>query len=242
MPDRRLTRKGSLVTVRLVMKTIGLTGNIAAGKSTVLGILRDLGAATIDADAVVHAQYAVGSAVFQRTIEAFGHEILQANGEIDRAALGAIVFADPTRLRQLERIVHPAVQAAVEAWWNEQRHQSELTGRPPVAVIDAVKLLESPSLRFCDQVWVVVAPVEEQLRRLIENRGMSAAQARDRLSRQPDPAGRLARADVVIQNGGSIDRTREQVVAAWDALLADETDSAAREVASTPDPNGHRIE
>ncbi len=217
------------------MKTIGLTGNIATGKTTVLGMLRGLGAETLDADAVVHELYEPGSPVLRRVVERFGAELLTASGQLDRARLGSIVFRDPAQLKALEAIVHPAVQAKVADWWNSRRRQFEATGKPAVVVIDAVKLLESPSVRFCDEIWVVVAPVEQQLRRLVEDRGMPEDQARDRLRRQPDVAGRLARADVVIQNDGSLERTREQVRNAWVALVARNPDPAAERAGPTAD-------
>lgn len=191
---------------------IGLTGNIACGKSTVVALLRELGAAAIDADAVTHALQQPGEDVYLRIVEAFGDQILESpGGPIDRRALGAIVFSDPIALGRLERIVHPAVRERIWAWLDT------LSDRR-VAVIDAIKLLESGWRQHCDAIWVVTCPPEQQLARLMDTRGMSEAEARRRIEVQPPQAEKAALADVVIDNSGSLDATRRQVESAWNAI------------------------
>ena len=214
---------------------IGLTGNIACGKSAVVELLRELGAHVIDADRVTHELQRPGEPVYQQIVEAFGPGILSAPGSpIDRRALGAIVFADPGALRLLEQIVHPAVHARIEAWlgevaragageWRSRGVDTSISPAPPlpysptrpVAVIDAIKLLESGWKPLCDAIWVVTCAPEQQLARLVQNRGMSEDEARTRIAAQPPQAEKVAQASVVIDNSGTLDATGRQVAAAW---------------------------
>ncbi len=189
---------------------IGLTGNIACGKSTVLSMLKEHGAAVIDADQVTRQVQRPGEPVYRQIVETFGEAILvEPGGPINRQRLGAIVFSDPQALRRLEQIVHPAVHARILAWLDDVATYAR------VAVIDAVKLLEAGWKQVCDAVWVVTCTPDQQLRRLMETRGMSEAEARMRIAAQPPQESRVAQADVVIDNSGSLDATRAQVDAAW---------------------------
>lgn len=202
---------------------IGLTGGIACGKSTVLAMLRERGAHVIDADGVTHALQQPGQPVYEQIVAAFGAGILaEPGGPIDRKALGAVVFADPAELRRLEQLVHPAVHAHILAWLDrlaaDAAGATSATLASPVAVIDAVKLLEAGWKPLCDAVWVVTCEEEQQVRRLTGTRGMSEAEARTRIAAQPPQASRAAQADVVIDNNGALESTRAQVSAAWDAL------------------------
>ena len=190
---------------------IGLTGNIAAGKSTVAKMLVDLGATRIDADALVRELQRKGTPTYDAIVSEFGSSILHADGGIDRKALGAIVFADPERLRALESIVHPAV--AVES----QRRIAEAVS--DVIVYEAIKLIEAGRADMCDAIWVVTAPREAQIERLMRDRGLSEAEARFRIDAQIPPEEKLKHATVVIDNGGSLEATRAQVTRAYaDAL------------------------
>ncbi len=212
---------------------IGLTGNIGCGKSTVLAMLRERGAHVIDADRVTHELQQPGEEVYRQIVAAFGAGILSTpGGPIDRRKLGAIVFADPAALRRLEQIVHPAVHARIQGWLDSVRLETRglrLAGEDaqasslkplvsPVAVIDAIKLLEAGWRPLCDAIWVVTCPPEQQLARVIATRGMSAEEARTRIAAQPPQADKVAQADVVIDNGGTLDDTRRQVDAAWQAI------------------------
>jgi dephospho-CoA kinase len=219
---------------------IGLTGNIGCGKSTVLEMLRGHGAHVIDADRVTHEVQRPGQPVYAAIVAAFGAGILAApDGPIDRRKLGAIVFADPAALRRLEQIVHPAVHARIQAWLEQiaeqgdkvtRRHcdkvtEGEITVSPPhrvtpssVAVIDAIKLLESGWKPLCDAIWVVTCTPEQQAERLVATRGMSVEEARGRIAAQPPQATKIAQADVVIDNSGPLEETRRQVEAAWRAI------------------------
>ncbi len=189
---------------------IGLTGNIATGKSTVGRMLAALGAVLIDADAVAHAVMVPGHAVYEAVVAAFGPEIVRPNGEIDRRRLGAMVFADAEALARLERLVHPAVAAQVEA--------EIARARAPVVVVEAVKLLESGMGRRCHAVWVTRCDEATQLERLVGLRGLTRAEALARIRAQPPQAVRVAQADVVIDTNGTLAETEAQVRAAWRRL------------------------
>jgi len=212
---------------------IGLTGNIACGKSTVLDMLRERGAQVLDADRVTHELQMPGQPVYHAILAEFGPDILSAPaGPIDRRALGAIVFTDPAALRRLEQIVHPAVRERIMAWLEtvgdgRENQPPSVTSPcaalvphpPPVAVIDAIKLLEGGWKQICDEIWVVTCPPEQQLARLISTRGMREDEARARIAAQPSQADKVAQADVVIDNSGPLEATRRQVALAWQALL-----------------------
>lgn len=198
------------------MYRIGLTGNIACGKSTVVAMLHELGAAVCDADAVVHQVQAPDGSAYAPIVEAFGLGILQnqAFGQpINRQALGQIVFADQAQLRRLEALVHPIVRQTIMAWLEAQRQNNA-----QVVVIDAIKLIESGYPALCDAVWVVTADPAIQLARLIETRGMSEAEALLRINAQNSQADKIAHADVVIDNSGSLAETRRQVEQAFLAI------------------------
>lgn len=197
---------------------IGLTGGIACGKSTVLTMLANLGARTIDADRVTHDLQAPGMPVYEQIVAAFPEAVPQPGAPLDRRRLAALVFGDPQRLRQLEQIVHPAVRVELRKFIEAAGHAASPAERP-VVVIDVVKLIESGWAQVCDEVWVVTAPEEQQVARLMATRGMSEAEARQRIAAQIPQADRLAHATVVIDNGGSLDATRAQVEGAWQAML-----------------------
>lgn len=197
---------------------IGLTGGIACGKSTVLTMLADLGARTIDADRVTHDLQAPGMPVYEQIVAAFPEAVPEPGAPLDRRRLAALVFGDPQRLRQLEQIVHPAVRVELRKFIEAVGHAAGPAERP-VVVIDVVKLIESGWAQVCDEVWVVTAPEEQQVARLMATRGMSEAEARQRIAAQIPQADRLAHATVVIDNGGSLDATRAQVEGAWQAML-----------------------
>lgn len=189
---------------------LGLTGNIASGKSTVLAMLAALGAVPIDADAVYHDLIVPEAPLWHALVERFGDTIIAPDLTIDRRTLGDIVFADPAALAELDALTHPAVVAAV------RQRLAALTGG--VAVIDAVKLVESGLAADCDRLWLVVCDPGKQVERLIRRSGIDRAEAERRVAAQPPLAPKLALADTVIDNRGTIDDTRAQVIAAWRAL------------------------
>lgn len=189
---------------------LGLTGNIACGKSAVLGMLAELGAETIDADKVYHDLIVPDAPLWHTLRDAFGDEIIGPDRQIDRRALGAIVFADRTELAKLDRLTHPAV---TEAIW-----QRIMQATAPVVVVDAVKLIESGMADECDRVWLVVCNPDQQIERLKQRNRLTAEEAARRIASQPPLGPKLARADTVIDNSGDLAATRRQVEAAWKAL------------------------
>jgi len=190
-------------------RIIGITGNIACGKTAVGHMLLELGAERyIDADAVVHKLYQSGQAIAVKVAEAFGDGVVTSNGDIDRKALGAIVFQDITAMRRLEAIVHPAVSQALA---------NELAGVSPtgIVIIDAVKLLEGGSGEICQSKWMVTCPEELEYERLITRNNLNPEEAWARIKAQPPVEERLPLVDEVIDNSGSLDDTRRQVEAAY---------------------------
>jgi dephospho-CoA kinase len=189
---------------------IGLTGNIATGKSVVARMLADWGAEAIDADRVAHAVMRPGTPAHAAIVERFGAQVLRDDGTIDRARLGNRVFSDSRALADLEEIVHPAVIRRVQRCIEETP--------AAVVVVEAIKLIESGMAETCDAVWVTICPPEERVRRLVEERGTSRADARQRVAAQPPQSEKVARADVVIDTDGDLASTRAQVEAAWSEL------------------------
>lgn len=191
---------------------IGLTGNIAVGKSVVRRMLQHLGAYTIDADGLSHQAMMPGAPAYRPVAEMFGRYVLDANGQINRSKLGAIAFALPDAMTALERIVHPVVGSAVKALVSRASQR--------IVVVEAIKLLEGNLAEMCDTIWVVDAPVEAQIQRLVSKRNMSEAEARKRIAAQNPQADKLARANVVIHNDGNVDETWKQVQTAWNNIFA----------------------
>lgn len=191
---------------------IGLTGNIGTGKSTIIAYLASKGVTALDADTIAHEVMAPGMAAYAPVVEAFGPAIVAADGTIDRAALGAIVFRDPVALQTLEAIVHPAVLERTRALVDAVQ--------APVAVVEAIKLLEARNLlSLCTEIWVVTADEETQLRRLMESRGMSAAEARRRLAAQSSQADKVRQATRVFPNEGTPQELYALLDAAWRDLV-----------------------
>ena len=207
---------------------IGVTGGIASGKSTVVGMLRDLGAEAIDADLIYHGLVAPGSALLSDIASRFGPEVIAPDGSLDRKALGNIVFADPASLTDLDRITHPAVIAAID--------DLVAASASPVVTVDAVKLIESGHAAHCDSVWLVDCPPEQQVERLVTNRGLDRSEAERRVASRvwtPDLARHV---DVTIDNGTGLATTRQQVAAAWGATAAAHLEVGGDSRGRTNDP------
>lgn len=210
---------------------IGLTGNIGTGKSVVRRMLEHLGAFGIDADALSHRAVARGAPGYNQVVETFGRWIVGADGEIDRAKLGRLVFSDPAALAQLEAIVHPLVLQAVD--WMVRRSNKA------VIVVEAVKLLEASMHKDCDSVWVVVSPPDVQVSRLVGKRGMREADARQRITAQPPQEQKASVAQVVIKNASTFEDTWKQVAQAWRKTVPASIQAAPEQpVKSTTIPQG----
>jgi dephospho-CoA kinase len=186
---------------------VGLTGGIASGKSTVSAMLEEAGVPVIDADRLAREAVEPGRPAFDEIVAAFGRGVVGADGRLDRARLGAIVFADPEARRRLEAIVHPRVFEA------ERAALAELARARPgsVAVVDAALLLESGNHRWMDAVVLVAAPRETQIARLMARSGLPRAEAEARLAAQWPLEAKRPYADYEIDNAGTLDGTRRQV-------------------------------
>ncbi|MGH9083870.1 MAG: dephospho-CoA kinase [Acidimicrobiales bacterium] len=199
------------------MLLIGLTGGIGSGKSTVSALLAERGAEVIDADAITREVQQPGGPVLAAMVERFGPEILDAGGTLDRQAVADIVFHDPEALADLNAIVHPAVGVEIG------RRLAEAAETDAVVVLDVPLLVESGR---GDMAALVVVDVDPAIavRRLVEQRGMREDDARARMARQVTREERLERADLVIDNSGTVAELEEAVAAAWDDILALATD------------------
>jgi len=189
---------------------IGCTGGIGSGKSTVAALLERRGARIVDADAISHAVIAPGTPGSSAVVERFGAGILDPDGSIDRRALAALVFADQAALRDLEAIVHPLVSVALR--------QELATSAPDDVVVCVLPLLAETDARMrygLDGVLVVDAPEDLALERLVHDRQMDEADARSRIAAQADRFARIAVADYVILNIGSLEELDEMTEGAW---------------------------
>jgi dephospho-CoA kinase len=198
------------------MITVGLTGGIGAGKSTVSAALADRGAVVVDADAITRQLQQPGRPVFAAMVERFGAGIVAADGTLDRPAVAALVFPDPAALADLNAIVHPAVQAEIA------RHLADAAAGPEdtVVVLDIPLLVEAAARSGggggVAGTIVVDCDPEVAVRRLVDQRGFAEADARARIARQASRAERLARADFVIDNTGPRDALAVQIDTCWD--------------------------
>lgn len=193
------------------MRTIGLTGGIGSGKTTVAEILAELGAFVVDADRVGHEVYLPGTPGWDRVVDAFGRGVVAADGTIDRKALGAIVFADPEQLLRLNAIVHPLIGQAVR-----DRVASARAERPerPV-VVEAALLVEAKWYELVDEVWVVEVDPEVVIERVTASRPMDVAAVQARIDAQLSNRDRRRVADVVIANDGTPAELRAKVERLW---------------------------
>ena len=192
------------------MTTVGLTGSIGSGKSTVARLLADRGATVLDADEVTRDLQRPGERVYEATVARFGKEVVGPDGELDRSTLADLVFADPAALADLEALTHPGVHHVMA-----ERAAAATT---PVVVLVVPLLLEVGHYEVAG-VMVVDCPVETAVRRLAEQRGMAAGEVRARLARQLSGEERLARADFVIDNSGPPDQLVPQVDRLWAWIL-----------------------
>lgn len=190
---------------------VGLTGGVAAGKSTVSALLAELGAIVVDADVLAREVVAPGTSGLAEVVEAFGERVLTVAGELDRPALGALVFGDETKRRTLEAIIHPRVRARAA--------ELEAAAPPGALVVQDIPLLvETGQADAFDAVIVVDVPVETQLDRLVRLRGLSPDEARARIQAQASRDQRRAAATYVIDNTGTLEDLRHQVTEVFELL------------------------
>jgi dephospho-CoA kinase len=197
------------------MLTIGLTGGIGSGKSTVIKLLAELGAPIVDADKVGHAIYEPGGPAYPDMIAAFGDQILAPDRTIDRKKLGPIVFADPAALKRLNSIVHPKMFARMREMVGEMRAKGE---RKPI-VIEAAILIEANWQPLFDEIWLVVTSREQVMTRIERDRGMARDQIEARIKAQLPDDERRKHATTVITNDGTIEALRATVGKLWNGAI-----------------------
>jgi dephospho-CoA kinase len=197
------------------MRLIGLTGGIATGKSTVARMLSDHGAVVIDADDLAREAVRPGEPAFDLVVERFGPEVVQADGALDRARLGEIVFADAGARRDLEHITHSRIIELMQ-----ERIATALAGEAPLVVVDIPLLFENAREGLFEGVMLVYAPADLQVRRLHERNGLDEASALRRLAAQLPIDEKRHRATWIIDNGGDRETTRRAVDAWWEQSVS----------------------
>lgn len=190
------------------MRTVGLTGGIGSGKSTVSRLLAGRGAIVFDADAITRELQRPGEPVFDAIVRRFGPGVVADDGSLDRKALAELAFGDPAVLAELEGIIHPAVAEAMT------ERLASVPDDVEVVILEVPLLLEAAQHEVAG-VLVVDCPVETAILRLVEHRGMSEGDVRARLARQLSREERLARADFVVDNSGPLEQLPPQVETAW---------------------------
>lgn len=195
------------------MHVIGLTGGIASGKSTVTAFFKERGIPVIDADVLGHRTYDPGTDTFKAVVAAFGDDLVAPDGTIDRRVLGGKVFGKPEELKRLTDIVWPGIRKLA----SEALSEFEAAGNSLV-VLEAAVLFEAGWEDLVDEVWVVVVEPELAVKRLASRNGLDEAAARARIDSQLSNAERVARADVVITNNGTLDELQQSIQQAWDEL------------------------
>ena len=207
------------------MLRVGLTGSIAVGKSFVSSVLAGLGCHVLDADLTAREVVAPGHEGLRRVVEAFGTEVLGADGRLDRARLGRVVFADEGKRQLLNSILHPLIIAAQDGWLRG-REREDPTG---VAVIDAALMIESGSFRRFDKLIVVHCRDDVQLERLMRRDNLSREDAERRVAAQMPQAEKMRHADFLIDTSGTLEEARARTVEVYERLRALATGRAVEE-------------
>ena len=200
------------------MKIIGVTGGVGAGKSSVLDYLRtEYGAVVVRLDDVSRALLAKDGACYQQTIDLFGEDIVREDGSLDRPAIAAIVFADPSMREKLNSLVHPAVRRETERLAERYRKEGV-----PLLVLEAALLLEQHYDEICDELWYIYASVETRVRRLAESRGYTRERIEGTMKSQLSEEEFRAGATFVLDNDGDFEATKQQINRHFHALLRSE--------------------
>ncbi|NIP60070.1 MAG: dephospho-CoA kinase [Gemmatimonadetes bacterium] len=197
------------------MLTVGLTGSVASGKSTVARVWAEAGVPVVSADELARRAVRPGSSGLEEVARAFGEEILAPDGSLDRGALRRRVFRDEKARRRLEGILHPRIEALRRRWIEERREEGA-----PLVVAEVPLLFEVGLADDFDVTVVVHAGREERLRRLVEERGLAEDEARRMIDAQLDPEEKRRRADVVLENDGTIAELEERADRLLDRLRA----------------------
>ena len=192
---------------------VALTGGIATGKSSCLAVFKSLGAPVIDADQVARDVVAPGSDGLTAVVKQFGRSVLLPSGQLNRAALGMVIFADPSARQHLEDIIHPRVYAAIERWFGALTQ--------PLGIADIPLLFETSSEDDFDLIVVAACRPDQQLARLVARTHLSEADAKSRIAAQLPLADKVARADYVIDTGGTKEQTEARTKAVWKKLQSE---------------------
>jgi dephospho-CoA kinase len=203
------------------MIVIGLTGGIGTGKSEVARIFQELGAVLINADQIGHQAYTPHSEIWQEVVKAFGEEILQPNGEIDRKKLGSIVFADPDQLTRLNQIMHPRMARMVAQQVQELREQGA-----DVVVVEAALLFEAGWDSLVGEVWSTESPENLVIKRLQSRSGLSQEEAKKRIDSQMSAEERKSRSQVLVDNSGDLIELERVVRSIWDRRVKAKVEKA----------------
>lgn len=196
------------------MIIIGLTGGIGSGKSAVAHFLAEFGAEVIDLDKVGHDVLSKKGNAYKKTVQEFGEETLNKDGEIDRTKLGTIVFKNPAALKKLNKFVHPEIDKIVVKKIKDLRKTDVR-----VVVLEAAVMQEAAKTKQADEIWVTIAPEETVLGRLKERSVFSEGDVKARIKSQMTNEERIKKADVVIVNDGTLDELKAKVRAEWEKLL-----------------------
>lgn len=189
---------------------IGLTGNIATGKSVVRQMLQHSGAYTIDADTLGHQAMMPGAPAYKTVVQTFGKFILDSEGQINRQMLAQIVFSNPEAMKKLEDATHPVIRQAIDALVKRSNQR--------VIVIEAIKLLDGDLSTWVDEIWVVNASKATQYKRLVGKRKMSEDEAKKRILAQSPQEDKVKKATVVVENDGDVEKTWKQVQGEWQRI------------------------
>jgi dephospho-CoA kinase len=192
---------------------LGLTGGIGTGKTEVTHVLRERGAVVIESDKVAHLSYLPGTAAHKAIVSKFGKEVLDESGVVDRKSLGNIVFSEPGRLEELEKIVWPATRE-----WIENRLTEEESRGAELVVIEVPKLFEAGWDQFVDVVWTVEAPKGQIGQRVEQRSGLDESETGARVAAQLTLEERVVRADLVIENNTTLEDLRDKTISAWDTI------------------------
>ena len=192
------------------MFVIGLTGGIGTGKTHVSRLLEGLGASVVNADLLGHDVYTPQSEGWHAVVDAFGDRVVADNGEIDRRALGGIVFSDEASLQQLNAIMHPRIYALAEQRLNALSQEGKTT-----AVLEAALLIEAKWTPLVNEVWVTVSPEADVISRLQRRNNLNEGAARSRINSQMPQAERAEHADVIIENHGTLEDLSSEVQNLW---------------------------
>jgi len=207
------------------MLNVGLTGGIACGKSTVAKMLVDCGAHLIDFDLLAHNVQEPGKPAWQKVVDCYGKNILLPDGKIDRVKLGNIVFADPNKIRQLNKIVHPFVYKE----WGARLEKIGRKDNHAIVLSDVPLLFEGKKQHLFDLTLLVLVEPEDQIRRLMARNHVNREEAQKRLNSQMPIGEKKALADIVINNTGSLSETEKLVKKIWRELMILETRKSKRE-------------